>query len=121
MKLIYYNPFYYRFTFISRCSEAAIFLMKSFMIRLNSSKDAKILVTSMVCLFLHLLYKANTYGEKTNDQESLCHVLRDNTRELLKTWVVHPDVIGGSFFGGEVIAGRRTIQKLKNESKELKV
>ena len=91
------------------------------MIRLNSSKDAEILATSMVCLFLHLLYRANIFGDKTNDQESLCHVLRDNTRKLLKTWVVHPDVIGGSFFGGEVIGDGRTIQKLKNESKELKV
>lgn len=95
--------------------------MESFRIRLNSSKDAEILATSMVYLFLHLLYRANKYSDKTNDQNTLCHVLRDNTRELLKTWVIHSDVIGGSFFGGEVIAGVRKIQKLKSESKELKV
>ena len=76
-----------RFTFFSRCLEATIYFMESFNKSLNNSRNAKIFVTSVASLFLHILHRAKAFNDKTNDQESYCQILKDKTRELLKNWV----------------------------------
>lgn len=84
---------------------------------MNDSNNAKVFVTFTLSLFLHILHKAKTYSdEPSNDQKSLCNALIRNVRTLLKNWVVHRDVIGGSFFGGSISYG-----KLRKEDIELKV
>ena len=92
--------------------------MKSFKKNLDSSKNSEALVASVVSLLLHILYRAKKFDEETNDHLSLCQKLRYSTRELLSDWVTCPDVIGGSFFGGEV---RTNFQELKKKDQELKV
>ena len=83
---------------------------------MNESNNAKRVVNSMISLFLYILHRANRFGEKTNDQENLCHTLRLTMKDLLKDWVVHKDVIGGSFFGFTV-----KYDGLRKEEQELKV
>ena len=67
--------------------------MESFKESLNISRNTEIFVTSMVSLFLHILHRAESFNDKTNDQESYCQILKDKTRELLKNWVVCANVV----------------------------
>ena len=81
-----------------------------------------VIVVSIVSLFLYILQRVKEVdGEWTNDQENLCQKLRYNIRELLKDWVMCPDVIGGSFFGGNVCDGGKNTQKLRKGEQELEV
>ena len=75
----------------------------------------------MISLFLHILHRANIFDEKTNDQESLCQILRDNVQDLLKDWVVRGDIVGGSFFGAAVRFAGKAYQELRKEDEELEV
>lgn len=95
--------------------------MQSFIEALNNSKNAEIFVTLTISLFLHILHRAKAFEEKTNEQENLCKKLRDNTRMLMKEWVVCPGVIGGSIFGSSVKYAGSVPQELKKEEQELKV
>ena len=67
--------------------------MESFKESLNNSRNTEIFVTSMVSLFLHILHRAKSFSDKTNDQESYCQILKDKTRELLKNWVICANVV----------------------------
>lgn len=114
----YSNP---SFGVLFHCFNAANCLLESFKDKLNDSKNAKILVNSMVSLFIYILHRARTYPERTNDQQNLCQILIVTVRDLLRYWVVRGDVIGGSFFGGGVKYAGSTTQELKKEEPELKV
>lgn len=72
----------------------------------------------MIPLFLHILHRVKAFDKKTSSQENYCQILRDRAKELLKTWVVQADVVGGSFFGGSV---KNVTAELKKELQELKV
>ena len=105
-----------------RCYEAASCLLRSFKDKLNDSKNSRILVYATISLFLHILHRTNTiFDGNSNDHERLCQLLRVNIRDLLNDWVVHGDVIGGSFFGGGMKYVGTTYQELKKEEQELKV
>ena len=109
------------------CYEAASCLLRSFKDKLSDTKNSRILVYATISLFLHILHRANTiFDEDSNDEESLCQLLRVNIRDLLRYWVVCGDVIGGSFFGGSFFGGgvkyaRTTHKELRKEEQELKV
>ena len=75
----------------------------------------------MISLFLHILHRANIFDGKTNDQESLCQILRVNVQDLLKDWVVRSDIVGGSFFGAAVKFAGTVYQELRKEDEELEV
>ena len=60
------------------------------------------------------------FVDSTNNPKSLCETLTNNVRKLLREWVVLPDVIGGSIFGGSVKYSGAN-QGLKKEEQELKV
>lgn len=92
--------------------------MKSFKKNLDSSKNSELLVVSVVSLLLHILYRAKKFAEETNDQWSLCQKLRHSIQGLLMDWVMCPDVVGGSFFGGEI---KENYQEIKKKEQELKV
>lgn len=80
---------------------------------MNDSKKSRIVVTSTISLFLHILHRVKGFDKLTSEQD-----LRGRAKELLNTWVVQADVVGGSFFGGSVnYAGT----ELKKELQELKV
>ena len=112
---------YYSFNVFSQCSEATVYLVKSFKERINHSNNSKTLVTLSVSLFIHILYKVMKYGdEETEDQKGLCEYLRECVQVLLKFWVVHGEVIGGSFFGGE-LRNYGSFKMLIKEEAELKV
>ena len=66
--------------------------MESFNKSLNNSRNTEIFVTSVVSLFLHILHRAKSFNDKTNDQESYCQMLKDKTRELLNNWVICANV-----------------------------
>ena len=107
---------------VFRCYEAASCLLRSFKDKLNDAKNSRILVYATISLFLHILHRANTiFDGDSNDEESLCQLLRVNIRDLLRYWVVCGDVIGGSFFGGGVKYARTTHKELSKEEQELKV
>ncbi|XP_019850405.1 PREDICTED: uncharacterized protein LOC109581080 [Amphimedon queenslandica] len=113
-----------KFSILSCYSEAAIYLVKSFKKNLDSSKNSELLVVSVVSLLLHILYRAkkfneetNEFNEETNDQLSLCQKLRHTIQGLLMDWVMCPDVVGGTFFGGEV---SRNYQEIRKKEEELK-
>ena len=91
--------------------------MESFNESINNSRNTEIFVTSVVSLFLHILHRAKSLNDKTNDQENYCQILKDKTRELLKNWVVCADVIGRSFFDGEAEHLKAKLEKLEQELK----
>ena len=82
---------------------------------MNDSKKSRIVVTSIISLFLHILHRIKGFDKLTSEQETN---LRGSAKELLKAWVVQADVVGGSFFGGSVKSGGT---ELKKEPQELKV
>ena len=102
-------------------SDAANLLLDSFRHKLDISNNAKILVKSMISLFIHILFKAKTFREQANNQDTLCQSLTANVRKLLKDWVAHKDVIGGSFFGASLRHAGTSYQELKKENDELEV
>ena len=104
-----------------RCSDAAVCLLASFKERLDDSNNAKILVKSMISLFLHILHIANIFDGKTNDQESLCQILRVNVQDLLNDWVGCSGIVGGSFFGAAVRFTETAYQELRKKVEELEV
>ena len=75
----------------------------------------------MTSLFLHILHRVNIFNGKTNDQESLCQILRDNVQDFLKDWVFRGDIVGGSFFGAAVKFAGTAYQELRKEDEELEV
>lgn len=76
----------------------------------------------MISLFIDILFKAKMFQNQANNQDTLCQSLTVNVRELLKDWVAHRDVIGGSFFGASLKhAGRTYQQELRREDDELEV
>ena len=48
-------------------------------------------------------------------------MLRDNVQDLLKDWVVHSDIVSGSFFGAGVKFAGTAYQELRKEDEELEV
>lgn len=95
--------------------------MRSFKEKMNYLDISKTLVTLSLSLFIHILYRVMKYGdEETEDRKTLCDFLRESVRALLKSWVVHGEVIGGSFFGGG-LRGYGSRKELTKEEPELKV
>ena len=95
--------------------------MQSFNKRLNYSNIAKTLVELSVSLFIHIFYRVTIYDEEEPDnRKTLCKDLREQVTLLLKNWVVLSEVIGGSFFGGNIRTSGYQ-RYLAKEDLELKV
>ncbi|XP_019852593.1 PREDICTED: uncharacterized protein LOC109582364 [Amphimedon queenslandica] len=91
------------FIIFSQCSKATFHFVQSFNKRLNYSKISKTLVELSVSLFIHILYRVTIYDEEEpENRKALCKDLREQVKLILKNWIVLREVIGGSFFGGNI-------------------
>ena len=102
-------------------SDATVLLHESSRDKLNFSRNAKILVKSIISLYFDILFKAKLFQDQANSQVNLCQRLTFSVRELLKDWVAHKDVIGGSFFGASLKYAGTNYQELRKEDDELEV
>ena len=74
----------------------------------------------MISLFLHIFYKAKTFKDKAKNQETLCQTITLSIRKLLKDWVAHKDVIGGSFFGASFFGASSALMYTRTSYLRLK-